>query len=99
MSFYQSEVAITSPGSQRWLTALRKITVWKKFDLQLMLKFDDYYQPYTGPELTDVEKHDMQLERHEKLRLLMTPESLAMRTAIDLPDDRGLNLLLLEEDA
>jgi hypothetical protein len=70
-----------------------KVKIWKKFDVQLLIDFEHRWEPYSGPELKDSEKFEMQMRTQEKLRLLLMPATLCTDLTNDLHEDLGLERL------
>jgi hypothetical protein len=81
----QIETIVTSTIPPRWVTALRRVTVTQNFDFQLYAFYRDYYQPYEGLDLSDIQMNQMQMGLQEKFKLLMA-NSLSMGTTNDVPD-------------
>jgi len=90
MTVPRIEQPIADPEGESWIRKTREIPVGKRFELQLCVCFNDYFEPYQDPELLDYEKDEMQFKWQKELRLLMMPRSLKLGTIADTPANLGL---------
>lgn len=97
MTVPEIENALNNPGSQRWITALWKVVVGKKFDFQLLIAFWHPHDSYRCPELSATKMDCLHMEWQDRLRVILMPASLSVGTTNDLPEDLGLKSLFRED--